>query len=251
MTRKSARSSKRPPKRDKRGPVVPAKARRIERTIVAILRQLIAAAYPTCLDKRFIAAYSEVLRLFADYQREVLASYPHRVTCGAACGMCCNHWPEDAYSFEVQLIADYLRRQRSRDIGTIRAALAADIGCLTRIRRMVDKRFTDPVQRKALGDIDPYDVVLSAFYQFQRPCPLLDKKGSCAIYRIRPLTCRVYMSFSPPELCNPHTILGDEARTYLLDLERDTSELFDKLHFMYDVFDGDTGFRSMLHRALE
>jgi Fe-S-cluster containining protein len=256
MTAKTRRVAKRPstPKRGfsrRCGPVVPAKARRIEREIVAILKRLLAEAYPSCLDKRFAAAYGEALRLFADYQREVLAAYPHRVTCGASCGVCCNHWPEDAYSFEVQLIADALRRTRPRDLGIIRAALAGDIACLDGIRRAVDKTFGSPVQREALGDIDPYDVVLSAFYQFQRPCPLLDKKGSCAIYRIRPITCRVYVSFSPPELCNPDTILGDEARTYLLDLERDSSELFDKLHFMYDVFDGNTGFRSMLHRALE
>jgi hypothetical protein len=58
------------------------------------------------------------------------------------------------------------------------------------------------------------------------------------------------VNFSSPDLCRPDNILGDKAMTYLLDLEKDASELFDKLHFMYDVFDGETGLRAMLYKAL-
>jgi len=62
---------------------------------------------------------------------------------------------------------------------------------------------------------------------------------------------QVYISFSPREYCKPSRIASDKALTYLLDLEQDASDLFDRLHFMYDIFDGDTGFRSMLYKALQ
>ncbi len=231
-------------------PAVPSSAKRIERKIAEILRLLAASRYPTCLDKRFVGGYAQVQNLFSAYQREVLKAYPHRVTCREKCGVCCNHWPEDTYSFEVQIIAEYLKKHRPAEINRITKTLREDMACLKRIRTAVRKRLLDPCERAALGDIDPYDVALSSFYRFNRPCPLLDKNGSCSIYPIRPFTCRVYVSFSPPQYCRPGRILGDKAMTYLLDLEKDASELFDRLHFMYDEFDGDTSLRSMLYRAL-
>lgn len=231
-------------------PVVPPSARKIEKKIVSILKHLLKQARPSCLDKGFLGAYAEALGLFSFYQAEVLAAYPLAATCKKGCGTCCNHWPEDAYSFEVLLIADHLKKQRPDEIDRIVNILEGDIQCLDRIKRAVEERLKNPSERAALGDIDPYDVVLSSFYQFNRPCPLLDKNGSCTMYAIRPFTCRVYVSFSSPDLCRPDNILGDKAMTYLLDLEKDTSELFDSLHFMYDVFDGETGLRAMLYKAL-
>jgi len=41
-----------------------------------------------------------------------------------------------------------------------------------------------------------------------------------------------------------------KAETYLLDLEKDASDLFDELHFMYDECEGETGLRSMMLKLL-
>ena len=234
----------------KADPVVPYSARKIEKEIVSVLKQLLKQAHPSCLDKRFRSAYAKALALFSRYQREVLAAYPLAATCKKGCGVCCSHWPEDTYSFEALLIADHIKKNRPDEIDRIAKTLKGDRQCLDRIKRAVEERLKDPSERAALGDIDPYDVALTSFYQFNRPCPLLDKNGSCSIYAIRPFTCRVYVSFSSLDLCRPDNILGDKAMTYLLDLEKDTSELFDRLHFMYDVFDGETGLRAMLYKAL-
>jgi Fe-S-cluster containining protein len=231
-------------------PTVPPAARIIEDEIVSILTRLVKRPYPSCLDKEFRSGYSSVLDLFSVYQENVLAAYPLAANCTKGCGICCNHWPEDTYSFEVRLIADHLRTHRPYEIDGIVELLKADIRCLQNIKRTVEGGFKDRAGRDPCAGIDPYDVVLSSFYQFNRPCPLLDKNGSCTIYAIRPFTCRVYISFSSPDLCRPESILGEKAMTYLLDLEKDASELFDRLHFMYDVFDGDTSLRSMLYRAL-
>jgi Fe-S-cluster containining protein len=250
MNKKSDRGSGKKALQNRSNLDVPPAARGIERRIVRLLSSLIKIQYASCLDKRFIARYREILTLFSRYQKTVLENHPLKTRCGKNCGICCNHWPEDTYSFEVRYIAEYLKKRRPRDMERIIETLHGDIECLDRIKKTVAARISDPKARAALGDIDPYDVVLSSFYQINRPCPLLDRNGSCSIYAIRPFTCRVYMSFSPPELCRPGKILGDNAMTYLLDLEKDTSELFDRLHFMYDVFDGETGLRAMLYKAL-
>jgi Fe-S-cluster containining protein len=231
-------------------PVVPPSARIIESKIVSILKQLLKRPHRTCLDKGFRSGYAKALEFFSAYQSDVLSAYPLTVTCKKGCGVCCNHWPEDTYSFEVRIIAEYLKKRRPGDINHITDMLREDMACLDRIKTAVRKRLLAPRERAALGDIDPYDVALSSFYRFNRHCPLLDKNGSCSIYPIRPFTCRVYVSFSSPKYCRPGRILGDKAMTYLLDLEKDASELFDRLHFMYDVFDGDTSLRSMLYKAL-
>jgi Fe-S-cluster containining protein len=250
MKKKSGHARTRAGRTKRADPVVPPSAQKIEKEIVSILKQLLKQAWPSCLDKEFRSAYAKALGLFSLYQREVLAAHPLAATCKKGCGVCCNHWPEDTYSFEVLRIADHLKKHRPGDIVRITKTLRDDVECLDRIKRAVKERLRDPSERAALGDIDPYDVALTSFYQFNRPCPLLDNNGSCTVYSIRPFTCRVYVNFSSPDLCRPDNILGDKAMTYLLDLEKDASELFDKLHFMYDVFDGETGLRAMLYKAL-
>ena len=231
-------------------PAAPPSADLIEKRIIALCQTLINKKYSSCLEKRFRTTWDAILSLFSRYQKEVLKNYPLNITCSDNCGTCCYHWPEDTYSFEVQYIALYLKKHRKDGLGRITTALKADIDCLERIQTAVREKLKDPAAKKALGKADPYDLALSSFYRFQRPCPLLDKKGSCTIYSIRPITCRVYVSFSPRELCRPRRIGGDDALTCLLDIERDAGGLFDTLHFMYDTFDGDTSFRSMLYKAL-
>jgi Fe-S-cluster containining protein len=232
-------------------PTASTKAKSFEKQANTLLKKLFKNAYPSCLSSSFRIEYEAVLKLFSHYQNTVLSSYPLPLTCGPCCGICCYHWPEDTYSFEVRHIADYLKKHRSKEIKKIVSTLKEDISCLQNIQDAVDRKFSVKKNRKALGDADPYDLVLSSFYQFKRPCVLLGKDGSCSIYPIRPLTCRVYISFSPKQYCLPSRIASDKALTCLLDFEEDTSELFNQLHFMYDTFDGDTSFRSMLYKALQ
>jgi hypothetical protein len=58
------------------------------------------------------------------------------------------------------------------------------------------------------------------------------------------------VSFSHPRYCRPENINDGKAETYLLDLEKDASDLFDELHFMYDECEGETGLRSMMLKLL-
>jgi Fe-S-cluster containining protein len=226
-------------------------ALKLEKEAITILKSLVKKQHSSCTSSAFRVGYERVLDLFGRFQKEVLDSYPLPVTCGAKCGACCHHWPEDTYSFEVEFIAEFLKKNVPRKIPGICKTLRADCDLLEKTRAIVAKKYSTKAMQKKLGDIDPYDLVLSSFYEQDRPCPLLTKDGSCSIHPIRPLTCRVYVSFSPKKYCEPAQIGSEAALTCLLDFEQDASDLFDQLHFMYDMFDGDTSFRSMLLAALQ
>jgi Fe-S-cluster containining protein len=229
---------------------VPKPALDLQKIIIARLNKLIARRYRSCLCKGFKAEYSRIMDLFERYQREVVQAGPYHITCKKGCGVCCYHWAEDVYSFEGKILAEHIRKKRGLELASIMRVLKQDAVWRDRIKSAVTTSMTNPYYKKSLGKTDPYDVVLSGFYQLKRPCPLRGKDGSCSVYAVRPLTCRIYVSFSRPALCKPENINDGKTETYLLDLEKDASDLFDELHFMYDECEGDTGLRSMLLKLL-
>jgi Fe-S-cluster containining protein len=82
--------------------------------------------------------------------------------CAPGCFFCCFLWT-DALPLEVLRIADHLQRTASPE-------------ALAEVRRRLSERLTAP-----LG---------------ARPCGLLTGEGRCAVYAIRPMTCRGFHSFS-------------------------------------------------------
>jgi Fe-S-cluster containining protein len=143
--------------------------------------------------------------------------------------------------------------RQSFDATTI-AAIAdqcrADLSLLTQLQTEVARRLGGKRLFGTPDDIDEIDLLLGVFYQQQRPCPLLDSEGSCSIYALRPLTCRMYLSFSPPALCAPEHI-NEQAMTYLLSVNDDANRLLDALHERFIRNNGDTGLRSALIAALD
>jgi Fe-S-cluster containining protein len=75
---------------------------------------------------------------------------------------------------------------------------------------------------------------------------LLGDDGTCCVYPVHPLTCRIYVSFSEPHRCDPDYINEDAVPTALLDLEEQANRILDSLHFRYRRFGDDTGLRSLL-----
>lgn len=223
-------------------------AKEIHQKIVSLLTILEQKGYSSVLKSDFKKSYFEILNLFDLYQKLVLQNSSVKCTCQRKCRSCCFHWVEDVNSFEAELIADYIRTTQSSQIPTIVNRCLEDQKELERLFTFVQSSMSNRAESD--DEIDEVDLLLSVFYQAKRPCPLLDSEGSCSIYPVRPLTCRVYMSFSDPVLCDPAYINDEIVPTYLLNLEEEANDILDRLHFKYQRFEGDTGLRSLLIKYL-
>lgn len=228
---------------------VPEKAGLIHKQIVESLNTLEKLDLKSCLNPQFRILFDEILCLFGKYQSLVLNHSSVENTCRIKCTSCCYHWVEDINSFEAEIIADYIRKNMAEQIPAIVKICEEDQKELEHLYKHVQEKLLD--SQDECGDIDEVDLLLSVFYQMRRPCPLLGKDGICQVYQVRPLTCRIYMSFSDPSLCDPAYINDEFIPTYLLNLEDDANVILDRLHFKYLKFEGDTGLRSLLMKYLE
>ena len=95
---------------------------------------------------------------------DAVQHWPQRTAhaCAPGCVFCCFLWT-DALPLEVLRIVDYLHRTASPDD-------------LAEVRRRLRQRLAAPSGR--------------------HPCGLLTAEGRCAVYAIRPMTCRGFHAFS-------------------------------------------------------
>ncbi|MBN1575752.1 MAG: YkgJ family cysteine cluster protein [Chitinispirillaceae bacterium] len=228
----------------------PPAARSIMNRIVEKLLAIERRCFPTPLDEGFRSLFAEVLDLVEHYQRELVARSGYTVSCAPGCTDCCCHWVEDVNSFEAEIIADYLRTTMPGRIDAVLQKCSADCREIERLEKLVAMKLQE--QRIAPGNpaVDTVDLLLAVFYRIRRPCPLLGDDGRCSIYEVRPLTCRIYVSFSDPLRCNPEYIDSSVVPTCLIDLSESANRVLDALHFSYLRFDGDTGLRSLMVKYL-
>lgn len=231
---------------------VPDSARTIQATIIHRLERLVAGSFASGCDPAFQTAWQALLTLTECYQEEILKNARRNVTCSAGCASCCRHWVEDVNSFEAEAIASWLRQHAAEKIPAITDRCRRDGAALSQLQALVEARLAllDPAEEGA--DIDPTDLLLASFYRLRKPCPLLDAGSrSCLVYPLRPLTCRMYVSFSAPAKCVPSYPDDTDIPTYLFDLEEEADVLIDRLHFKFMKFEGDTGLRSLVLKYLE
>lgn len=227
---------------------VPSSAVKIHQQIVEELKRLGDLPVHDPLDVKFRTKFNNILEHFESYQSRVVEASAYRKSCSEGCAWCCCHWVEDVNSFEAQIIADYIRCNLPHKKDDIIRKCKDDLTVLENLDTLVNEKLEQVLCR---GDLDPTNLLLSSFYQLKRPCPLLSPEGTCSVYPVRPLTCRIYMSFSDPSRCSPENINDGEIVTYLLDLEEESNELLDELHFRFCRYEGDTGLRSVLMKYLE
>ncbi len=229
---------------------IPPTARPIIIRIIDKLTLLERQAFTSPLDKGFRALFAEVADLAVRYQEEVVARSDYTVSCTRGCSDCCNHWVEDVNSFEAAIIADFIRRKMPGRVDDIRRRCISDCHELERLEKLVTIKLQRQQAASGVPSIDQVDLLLSVFYQMKRPCPLLADDGNCSIYELRPLTCRIYVSFSDPLRCNPGYINTSVVPTCLIDLPETANRILDTLHFRYLRINGDTGLRSQVGRYL-
>jgi len=227
------------------------KARALHAEIISRLKAMLAGGAPSPLDPAFVQSYAAVLDLFESFQKKIIAASAYRVTCKKHCPLCCYHWVADVYSFEAAIIADHINRHLPHKIPGLCAAMREDAALLQTLDELLDERVLKDAAPHTLESLDRDDMLLEGFYQLRRPCPLLDERGACSIYPLRPMSCRSYISFSDPLLCDPDTIYYREALTCLCTLEQDADLLLEELHGRYDQCDFDTSLRTLLPYYLE
>lgn len=218
--------------------------------ITEMLQTLLDINEKSCLSENFRRIYSRILALFSEYQDETLRFSNLTKCCFKGCAHCCCHWVEDVNSFEMEIIADYIRKKLPHEIKKIISTCKNDIREMDRLREIVEMSLSELTESER-ATVDPVDISLAVFYQSERKCQLALPDGTCAIYDIRPLTCRIYMNFIDPSLCVPKCIDNDNAPTYLLDLDEKANALLEQLHFRYLRFSDDTALRSLLVKYLE
>ncbi|MBN1309680.1 MAG: YkgJ family cysteine cluster protein, partial [Chitinispirillaceae bacterium] len=152
--------------------------------------------------------------------------------------------------FEAAIIADYLRTAMPGRIDEILQKCGADCREIERLEKVIALKLQKQRIAPKSPAVDPVDLLLAVFYRMRRPCPLLGDDGGCSIYEVRPLTCRIYVSFSDPQRCNPDYIDTSVVPTCLIDLSESANRVLDALHFDYLRFDGDTGLRSLMVKYL-
>ena len=226
-------------------------ARTIQRVIVGLLERLKAQEVDGSLDGRFQEQWTALLAEVDRYQAAITAGAGKIVRCAAGCSRCCDHWVEDVNSFEAERIAAYLKKKLPGRIPAIVDQCRRDNAALERLNSIVEARLAAFDDADEAKKIDAVDLLLASFFRLHRPCPLLDRgQHVCMVYHVRPLTCRMYVSFSDPSRCEPQNTDDDDIPTYLFDLEENADAIIDALHFKFMRFEGDTGLRSLVPRSL-
>ncbi len=217
-------------------------ARILLRSIEDILADLINRPELKPSDDEFYSAWRRLLDLYDRFQNEVMKASGINIVCHAGCSTCCFHWVEDVYSFEAIMISRYIAYHFPASIMEITGSFRDDADALNSLRKFVDEKameYPDEVP-------DPYELLLSCFYQLERPCALLDAAGSCSIYPVRPLTCRDYLNLRDPDACLPDRINTEDPGTFILYLSDTASERLEQLHRRFDAFNDNRSLRNLL-----
>jgi Fe-S-cluster containining protein len=228
---------------------VPPAARSVQKKIRADLERLAAGNHDSPLDPEFLKSWRAIAALVDQYQSLIAETSVVRRSCTEGCAACCCHWVEDVNSFEAELLASFVKTRHPQKVSRILDRCRQDETRLKQLNEVVEEKLAAVHGRQDRAGIDSVDLLLAAFYQLRLPCPLL-YDGACIAYPVRPLTCRMYVSFSHPSRCDPDYINTGDIPTYLFDLEEEADSLIDKLHFRFLKFENDTGLRSLLLKYL-
>ncbi len=200
-------------------------------------------------DDEFFQAWRRVLDLYDRYQQEVLKVSGITIVCSPGCSTCCFHWVEDVSSFEAMIISRYLLHHYPDSVETVIESFRNDEEALDSLKSLVDEKIAE--YRGSGEDLpDHYELLLSCFYQLERPCALLDEKGRCMIYPVRPLTCRNYLNLRDRNVCLPDRINTEEPATFILDISDIASARIEILHRRFER-ENDTSLRRQMLILLE
>ncbi len=224
------------------------KAGEFHAEIVRELKALLSLEVESCLDEKFTSGLMRIYRLYDRYQEEVLKGSGLSISCRKGCSDCCCHWVDDVYSFEAEIVAHHIYTVMPEKVPLFLEALKEDAAHLEHLQGVVAEKLPD--EEGVPCDLDERELLLSCFYILGRPCVLVDSEGKCSVYPLRPLTCRIFVSFGDPGKCDPERIDAEETETCNLDLDRKADALLEELHRRFDRFGDERGLRALLLNIL-
>lgn len=152
-------------------------------------------------------------KLHEEWQREASKQFQEPIHCKKGCANCCQHYPMSVEPFEA--IRLYASLRQRNDFSRILE------DCFRRVQafgRLMKEAGIDEL------DDESEDQVLQSFFALGLRCPILDGEGNCSEHVFRPITCRMYFSFTAPEFCVPGRLLTPENRSFHLCLPDEIEE---------------------------
>lgn len=138
---------------------------------------------------------------FDEYVESVLATSVEKITCGPGCPSCCSHYVTSVEPFEILPIQE--RISTYDNFADLLFAFHERAALFASLHRETDGEEAE-------------DRALHRYFLKARPCPLLTPEGVCGIRDIRPMSCRMYFSFSDPTNCKGKAILRPENRNFIV-----------------------------------
>ena len=84
------------------------------------------------------------------------------------------------------------------------------------------------LSKNAYNDQDE-DAALHAYFLDDRPCPFLSKEGACGVYEHRPMSCRMFFSYSDPRFCRGLWTTSEKNRNFIIELPDDIETMFSRI----------------------
>jgi uncharacterized protein len=229
---------------------IPPSAKIIHAEIVAILRGILDANYPCCDNEEFRRSYLNAMKLYDEYQSESVSASGDTLACREGCWICCCHYAEDVYSFEAEIIASHVKKLPAETRTRIEESCEKAVYRFERLKSIVREKLSLDEYKSLREESDPDEILLNSYYQLRNRCPFLDGTDRCAIYQIRPLTCRAYINLGDPSVCPPEMINEADTVTYILDIDDEANDILDELHFRYERYPRDTALCSLVLKYL-
>ncbi len=201
-------------------------------------------------DDIFYNKFREVLDLYDLLQYDVLAASEINPVCKKGCNHCCCHWVEDVSSPEGAILGRYLKENHPDLIEQIISSFRDDADVFDSLCVSVEDKKPECYLSSDESD-DPYDLILSYFYQLGRRCALLDKNDQCLVYPVRPFTCRDYFNVRDSSACYPERINNENNATLIVYFSDTITQKIEVLHRRFDDGSDDMSLRRLLVRFLE
>lgn len=166
-------------------------------------------AYEACmaiLTRRMPSLYAA----YDAYIEAVLATGRQPVTCRAECPACCAHYVTSVEPVELLWLDAHLRR----------SAQHADQLFAMHERATAYRK----VYRPDEGD-EAEDKALHRYFLIGKKCPFLTAKGECGVRGARPMSCRMFFSYSDPKYCRGRQIVSPANRNFHVGLPDEAERL--------------------------